>query len=385
MPIIGKKKSADKKKGVKISKEARAQAAEKFNILQRNEELKREIQYSAEAVRRHEKKWREMLHRIAVPQLRNEVEYAWHIFEYIIDSKDFTISLLLDELTQSDQQYERKVKAQVDNIDRLITLYIDQINDIWEESRKVIMALYKAATFESKAVLESVMDHEDYLKTMLYSQDEQRKERTKIDRGAYLAQLEVENTKLYDVTSRYIGEVNLIWQKMWNEAEAFHKQFTEEFRQRKEQFFALDAQDQEVTNAIRNSWHKIGRHYAKIKNLKDQFGEFETKQNRAVKDLATEANYYEKQFRLQQKLYDEERALDKENLTSLCLQSNEIINTMKEIEKKGTKLLSFSDVCRKLETKEEKILSFPLYEDKTSNKKNFNHESDQAYKDMEIF
>jgi hypothetical protein len=48
----------------------------------------------------------------------------------------------------------------------------------------------------------------------------------------------------------------------------------------------------------------------------------------------------------------------RKKLTKLTIQSNSAIESLKEKEEKATAILRFAEMCRKLETEEEKVLPF---------------------------
>lgn len=71
-----------------------------------------------------------MLVKIALPEMRNDLEFAWHNFERTIDCKDFTISLLMDELRLAERQSVMSYQNHMENIDRLIDIYHERLEEI---------------------------------------------------------------------------------------------------------------------------------------------------------------------------------------------------------------------------------------------------------------
>lgn len=71
-----------------------------------------------------------MLIRIALPQIRDDLLFAWQNFERTVDCKDFTISLLMDELKYAEYQYSMNFKNHVENIDRFIDMYHERLEEI---------------------------------------------------------------------------------------------------------------------------------------------------------------------------------------------------------------------------------------------------------------
>lgn len=62
--------------------------------------------------------------------MRNDLEFAWHSFERVIDCKDFTISLLMDELKFAERQYSMNFKNHLENIDKFIDMYHERLEEL---------------------------------------------------------------------------------------------------------------------------------------------------------------------------------------------------------------------------------------------------------------
>lgn len=105
------------------------QKAEKKRQIKRDH-LGREVKYGALTYKKYEKDWKTMLVKVALPRMREELEFAWHNFERVIDCKDFTISLLMDELRDSEEQYMHNFRAHAENIDKLMGIFHDRLDEL---------------------------------------------------------------------------------------------------------------------------------------------------------------------------------------------------------------------------------------------------------------
>lgn len=114
----------------KAEKKQRQQ--EKKKQLKR-ELLDREIRYGAVTLKRQEKNWRQLLIGIKVPEMRKELEFAWHHFERLVDCKDFAISLLLDELDKAHGQYFLNLKTHSEHIDQLLQMFGEQVQQLQQD------------------------------------------------------------------------------------------------------------------------------------------------------------------------------------------------------------------------------------------------------------
>lgn len=121
---------------VKLTPEEKAEkkAQKKKQALEKKRQLKRdvldrELRLADITLERHEQNWKEMLLKVALPRMKEELEFAWHNFERVIDSKDFQISLLMDELRLSGEQYMLNFKNHIENLEKLIKMFYNRLQE----------------------------------------------------------------------------------------------------------------------------------------------------------------------------------------------------------------------------------------------------------------
>jgi len=165
------KVSNDKEK--KTSRLARMKERKRREAEQRAEKLKkdhlmREIKLGALNTKRYRTLWREMMIRIKMPQIVEDVEIAWHNFERALDIKDYRsacisflkdffwneiylhilkkcfyfmlhrISLLMDELAEAEEQYQKNIRSHAETIDCLLRMYAERMDREDRNYRKIL-------------------------------------------------------------------------------------------------------------------------------------------------------------------------------------------------------------------------------------------------------
>ncbi|XP_025074936.1 uncharacterized protein LOC112552868, partial [Pogonomyrmex barbatus] len=93
----------------------------------KKKQLMREIELGALNTKRYRTLWREMMMRIKMPQITENVEIAWRNFDRALDIKDYRISFLMDELAEAEEQYQRNARSHIEIIDRLLNSYTERI------------------------------------------------------------------------------------------------------------------------------------------------------------------------------------------------------------------------------------------------------------------
>lgn len=127
--------------------------------------------------------------------MKEDLVYAWHNFERAIDAKDFTISLLMDEIRDSEEQYMMNLRNHVENVDRLIQMFKDQVEEFKGEAKRLVADLIRESEEEAASIEATAADGQQYLKVMLYGLEMARKNQEKKVRGDLLSRIDEEDTK----------------------------------------------------------------------------------------------------------------------------------------------------------------------------------------------
>lgn len=347
--LLRAQKKAEKKR-------AAAERARKLKF----DYLGRETKYGSLTIRRHEKQWRDMLMKISVAHMREELQYAWHNFERIIDAKDFTISLLMDEIRDAEEQYMINLRQHNENIDRLIRLFDEKLDEIWEDYSKNVEQLEEMASSEAGAMRQSAADGENFLKTMLYGLEMESKAHAKEVRGEYLSKIDEEEKKYADTIQTLKGQLEKRLEQLWNTTQEFVQGHVNRTAIRQKEYVTLKQQDDALQTILVQQLAKIRKFYDLIKNLRQRYTEIEKEQQSVIDDLKMEHNYFNKIFFTLKRRLERDTAVDKKHLVLLTKKSNEIIDILNEYKKKGKFILTLAAVFRKMETLREKIMPFPI-------------------------
>lgn len=355
------KLTPEEKKLLRAQKKAekKRQAAERQRQI-KFDHLGREIKYGNLTVQRYEKKWKSMLMQISVSHMREELEYAWHNFERVIDSKDFTISLLLDEIQEAEEQYLVNLRQHSQNIDRLIKMFHDKLEEMKEDNHKAVYELQTMAAAEADVMNSSAADGENYLKTMLYGLEMESKAQAKQVRGEYLSKMDEEEKKYADLIQTLKSGLEKKLEQLWNTTQEFIKSHKSRTINREKDYFTLKQQDDALQVILAEQLLKIKKFYDLIKTLRQRYVDIEKTQQSIIDDLTLEKNYFNNIFFTLKRRVEIDTAIDKKHLILLTENSNEVIDVLSEYRRKGKWILTLGAVFRKMQTLHEKILPFPL-------------------------
>lgn len=349
------------KKALRAKKKAekKRQAAERARQI-KFDHLQREIKYTNLTVQRHEKKWKDLLMKISASHMKDELEYAWHNFERLIDTKDFTISLLMDEIRDAEEQYMLNLRQHSENIDRLIRMFHDKLQEMKEDNHRNVQELHGMAGIEANSMKTTATDEENYLKTMLYGLEMESKAQAKQVRGEYLSKIDEEEKKSADLIQTLRSRLERKLEQLWNSTEEFIKGHEKRTSIRQKEYFLMKQQDDTLQVILQEQLLKIKKFYELIKTLRQKYIEVEKGQKSIIEDLTLEKQYFNNIFFTLKHRLEKDTAVDKKHLVLLTANSNKIIKALDEYKTKGKWILTLALVFRKLETLPEKILPYPL-------------------------
>ncbi|ENN76352.1 hypothetical protein YQE_07129, partial [Dendroctonus ponderosae] len=338
--------------------EKKQKRQEKKKQLKR-ELLTREINYGAVTLKRQEKTWRQLLIGLKVPEMRKDLEFAWHHFERLVDCKDFAISLLLDELDKANGQYFLNMKTHSEHIDQLLQMFADQVQQLQQDYSNQAEELEKEHQFNADQLEAGSSEEENYLKTVLYILQLEMKEVKRTRHAEYFSKLEEQDSKQHQLVQRMKGILEQLHLQVWTDTVQFLQRHQNSIKERKKIHLEMKSEDDKLQLLIRNQLEHIRSSHNTIRSLKVKEAELEKFLGRHVADLQSEFDFFTFAFNSLKTKLTKDRRLDFQKLNCLTIHYNEVIAYMESLEAKGKHILHVGSVCRKLETVKEKILPFP--------------------------
>ncbi|KAB0802918.1 hypothetical protein PPYR_05104 [Photinus pyralis] len=355
--------SPEEKAALKLQKKEQKKRDEEFKRRKiKHDEISREVKYGRLTLKSNERKWRRMLIEISLPRMRSELEYAWHNFERIIDVKDFTISYLLDELDQAEEQYVANVKCHSEHIDDLIHRFNNYLQELKFENEGHLNKLQDQTNREVEEIERNAAEADEYFKTMLFGLEAAKKEQELRVRGEYLSKIDEESTKYKNIIRELRAVLEKNYADLWVAIKLFLYDFEQQTMERRKSYNILASQDELLQKVCLNQNLKLIRMQDALKNLKRQYSQAQKSQKQKLTDLLNEQQYFSDAFTTLKGRMNNDKRIDSTNLTLLTEESSIIWMHLKKILEKGRKAQQLAGFCRKLETLREKTLPFPKYD-----------------------
>jgi len=343
----------------KAAAEEEAKRAEQEMILNfLKDKLEKEEKYSRLNNRKLIEKWRTIMRQTKSAELKREIQILSQTFERIMDRKDAVIQQFAKDLEESEEQNRVATRAHQRNVQKLIELQNASVNDLQDrftyqldEERAKFKKDWEA--FDSKKMLkvhdfdtimcameQTNIDMTNDIRQEFQSIRDELKNRTQDDKHALRISLEaaVEN--------------------LWKQFQTAQKHYNESTQERRKEFEKLQMKDQKSSFEIEQQMKKLAKIQENINSLRQRMTantkEYEEKHSGLKQNKETLLTH----FRNLKQEMNKKREADRQVLTKLTLESNKALKRCKMVESKASSILKLGEMCRKLETEEEKVLPF---------------------------
>ncbi|KAG8429444.1 hypothetical protein GDO86_004243 [Hymenochirus boettgeri] len=145
---------------------------------------------------------------------------------------------------------------------------------------------------------------------------------------------------------------------LWKQVQLAFKNYTESTEDNKIAFEALKAKDEKSAQEIETQMKKFQKIQDSMSFLKNRIARHARDNEEQNRRLRADKEVVYKQFQKLKCQMKKERAAKRSNLASLTVQSNATMKALQKIIDKGESILRKAEMCRRVETEEEKVLPF---------------------------
>ncbi|KAJ9596921.1 hypothetical protein L9F63_012046 [Diploptera punctata] len=340
-----------------IEEEARRRKQQLIATFMKNK-LKHEEAFTRLNLAKINQQWRHILRQIKSRELKQELEYVWHLFEHITDRKNQIIESLLNELEESEEQYARNLRSHAETIDQLIELHakrVEQLHNSYITERNKLLTQARKEHFKITSI---AVTEEETLQTLLFQMRCNMDNWTSKWQNIHLTKVdEVRNEMLSNTdTLQTISESKL--EILWKEFQAILQDYMTSTETKRSQYTKLKARDEISSNIIAKHNKIINSFTDTITNLKYQVVTLRTSELEKINDLKAQRAYYIQLFWSLRKQLVNNKKHDENQLKIMTSASNAAIKEMELVVEKGGRILQLASMCRRMETEREKVLPF---------------------------
>ncbi|XP_012539585.2 dynein regulatory complex subunit 2 isoform X1 [Monomorium pharaonis] len=236
-----------------MTKDKKEYEAQEHAKMLRKKHLMREIKLGALNTNRYRTLWREMMMRIKMPQIIENVEIAWRNFDRALDIKDYRISFLMDELSEAEEQYQRNTRSHMEIIDRLLRSYKERIESKEKNYRRTLN--------------DTLVQTNDEISKIYYQKNQFEISLQSITKGI---QQQLEES---------LNNVKSIALKT---------------KSRRKCYEALKDKDEKDQKVIAQQLLRTANHFEEIRKFRDNIATYEATTKKEISEIATEYDFFQK-------------------------------------------------------------------------------------------
>lgn len=314
--------------------------------------------------------WRKLLRLAKTEQLKKEIQIYQQNHDREVDAKDAILQMLDRDLDEAEEQFQMALRNHLIHVDDLIDLQESRLRGLKEEFERDVKIIKDEFDTEKREINESHQQERQELRDMIdtIKEEEDEKLREMNDNYQNLRE-EIKNKNIEDLDTMKFDLVKKI-EELDQEFEVNFTRFMTDTEQKNDNYRKKLEDSDESTR-------KIGKYQRKIaicnkqtafltlkiaqqkKECEDRNGKLKQERDKIVKHM----HELKRQMNMT-------REKEEKRLGDLTTNSKRCMDTLRDYERLGTKILKTAELCRKLETEKEKVLPFYVSDEVTNEEMN---------------
>ncbi|PAA59711.1 hypothetical protein BOX15_Mlig009998g1 [Macrostomum lignano] len=303
--------------------------------------------------------WRNIMREAKSRELRKDIEILSQTFERVVDRKESVLRSLARDIEEADGQMNLAVRAHLQNVDRLVDIQAQRMRRLGEEYRAELETVREEFDSEAAWVAERHAAEMKDLQDVMFGMKENFTEKEVDARTEFHSMRdEIKNRNNEEKHAlRVLLEVKV--DEYWRQFNEAKKAYNEATREKKLNFENLKAKDEASAKEIDRQMRRLQKIGAEMSSLKQRMASnsrLYEERNRMLKEEREKMVLHFQQLKAQMaRIKDQQR----QRLTKMTLESNEALKGLRAQNDKADRILKSAEMCRRLETEEEKVLPFP--------------------------
>lgn len=313
--------------------------------------------------------WRNIMREAKAKELKKDIEILSQTFERVIDRKDAVIKSLSKDIAEAEEQYAMALRSHLQNVDYLSDLQKARLEALTREYSVELEIICEEFDLERAMLIEQHNLEMNDIADILFAMDQNFQERENEAKSEFQSMRdEIKNKNLEEKHALRV-QLETKVEDLWHQFRQALQNYSDTNEERKTTFETLKVKDEKSAKEIELQMRKLQRISDQIAQLKSKMAanakECEER-NKALKEEDPEDDEFTKEEREKMQRHFHElkaqmnqvRDSERDKLTKLTLESNASIKELKRQKEKGELIMRLAEMCRKLETEEEKVLPF---------------------------
>lgn len=325
----------------------------------KRDELQREISALRSRRASLDKSWRETMMKIKEPIFMKDIEIMWHVFERAYDKKDHLIKHIMKLIDTADDQFQRTVASFCVIIDCMINKFLSDLEDLSKENDIRTAALLKKGEDDVANIMRDHDAAETHLQLLLYHAHTSADAAAWTVRGENLVKQDEDRSKFENDRENLRSYLENAYNATWEEYKAVLRAYVLDTAENQKQLRKLRHKETVMSDIIASQGKKIANSDGLLKRLRSELAAYESGTNQAVfrdrRDRHRNAC-----FALKKNMYNGVET-DVRQMARLVKVSDDTVEWLQAAFAKVEKILRMAALCRKFETRREKVLPYGSY------------------------
>lgn len=302
--------------------------------------------------------WRNIMREAKSKELRKEIEILSQTFERIVDRKDATIKSLAKDLQEAEEQYSMGLRSHLQAVDKLFDIQEERLDKLQRDYEEELAIIQEEFDTERGLMIEQHNVEQNDIADIMFAMDQNFQERESEARAEFESLCDEIKNK--DMEEKHGLRVTLFDKidTLWKQFDQALKAYLSSTQSRKNEFEDYKRRDDHAAQEIDSQMRRINKLWDNISQLKSKMAANAKECEERNKQLKEEREKMLAHFQDLKAQMNKLRERERDKLTKMTLESNAAIKELKRQREKITVIMKLAEMCRKLETEEEKVLPF---------------------------
>ncbi|XP_033748636.1 dynein regulatory complex subunit 2-like [Pecten maximus] len=302
--------------------------------------------------------WRNIMRESKSKELKKDIEILSQTFERIVDRKDATIKSLAKDLQEAEEQYAMALRSHLQNVDNLIDLQKERLETLHREYDEELAIIREEFDTERAIMIEQHNVENNDIADILFAMEQNFNEKESEAKAEFHSLRDEIRNKDMEEKHGLRHTLQDKVENLWLQFKLALKNYNETTEERKTAFETLKKKDDESAKEIDTQMRRLQRISDQISQLKGKMSANAKECEERNKQIKEEREKMLAHFQELKAQMNKMREGERDKLTKLTLESNASIKELKRQREKVESIMKVAEMCRKLETEEEKVLPF---------------------------
>ena len=302
--------------------------------------------------------WRNIMRETKSKDLKKDIEILSQTFERVVDRKESVIKSLAKDLMEAEEQYSMALRSHLRNVDNLIDLQRQRLITLQDNYNDELEVLRGEFDTERSLIVDKHNQEMCELQDIIFGMEQNVMERENESKSDFQSlRDEIKNKNLEEKHALRVQLESAV-ENLWQQFQLALKNYNETTEDRKNSFEALKLRDEKSAAEIEAQMRKLQRISDNIALIKSKMAANTKECEERNRNLKAEREVMVAHFQNLKGQMNILRDNERSSLSKLILDSDGSIKELTRISSKGERILKLAEMCRKLQTEEEKVVPF---------------------------